>query len=178
MNKYEQQAAEFLQNTNTKLSVEFSHHGKHFADDKSTRDVYTCTLSRGKRSYTFNFGQSIVNSGFYYTIGKQKFTIDRKYLQPEFKKNLIFHIKKESGFTFLNNGESDVIHYPKAPTAYDILACLTKYDPGTFEDFCSEFGCDTDSRNAERTYKAVVKEWEAVNRLFTDEEIEELTEIN
>lgn len=137
MNKYEQQAAEFLQKTNTKLTVEFSHHGKHFADDKQTRDVYKCKLSRGNRSYEFNFGQSINNSGY------------------------------------AHNKYTRVI-----PTAYDILACLTKYDPGTFEDFCSEFGYDTDSRNAERTYKAVVKEWEAVNRLFTDEEIEELAEIN
>lgn len=27
------------------------------------------------------------------------------------------------------------------PTCYDILACLTKYDPGDYEDFCSELGC-------------------------------------
>ncbi len=30
------------------------------------------------------------------------------------------------------------------PTAYDILACLTKYEVGTFDDFCSNFGYDTD----------------------------------
>ena len=28
----------------------------------------------------------------------------------------------------------------QTPRAYDILTCLTKYDPGTFENFCSDFG--------------------------------------
>lgn len=63
------------------------------------------------------------------------------------------------------------------PTAYDVLACLTKYDPGTFEDFCSEFGYDEDSRNAEKTYNAVKDEWQNVRALFTDSEIEQLQEI-
>lgn len=54
------------------------------------------------------------------------------------------------------------------PTMYDILTCLTKYDPQDFENFCSEFGYDTDSRSAEKTYKAVVKEWHNVMKLFYD----------
>lgn len=29
------------------------------------------------------------------------------------------------------------------PNAYDILAAVEKSDPGTFDDFCSEFGCKT-----------------------------------
>ena len=51
---------------------------------------------------------------------------------------------------------------------YDILTCLTKYNTETFEDFCAEFGYDTDSRNTEKTYKAVCKEFSAVERLFGD----------
>jgi len=65
----------------------------------------------------------------------------------------------------------------KAPTAYDVLACITKYDPGTFEEFCGEFGYDTDSKKAEKTYKAVVQEWLTVSRLYNDEEIELMAEI-
>lgn len=65
----------------------------------------------------------------------------------------------------------------KTPTAYDMLACLQKYDVGYFEDFCSDFGYDTDSRTAERIYKAVCKEWEKVSRFFTSDEIEQLQEI-
>lgn len=62
------------------------------------------------------------------------------------------------------------------PTMYDVLACLQKYDVGSFEDFCSEFGYSEDSRQAEKIYKAVQKEFQAVERLFSDV-IEELQEI-
>ena len=67
----------------------------------------------------------------------------------------------------------------KEPTAYDILACLTKYDPGTFEDFCSEFGYDydEDSRSAERIYFAAQKEYSQLSKLFTEKQMEELQEI-
>lgn len=65
-------------------------------------------------------------------------------------------------FTFKANLMGDT------PTAYDILACLTKGDPGTFEDFCWGYGYDTDSRKAERIYKAVCKEWRNVERVFGD----------
>ena len=176
--KYEQQAEAFLNATKTAFKCEFLRHGKHFIDDKDTRDIYKITLTRGKRSYTFNFGQSIADSGFYYTMGKQKVNIDRKYLLQENKQNLIHHIRREANYQFVNNGKSDTIHYPIAPTAYDVLACLTKNDPGTFEDFCSEFGYDEDSRKAEKIYNAVLDEWKNVCALFTDEEIEQLQEIN
>jgi len=62
------------------------------------------------------------------------------------------------------------------PSMYDVLACLTKYDPGSFENFCSEYGYDTDSRKAEKTYKAVCKEFAAIERLFWDI-LDELQEI-
>jgi hypothetical protein len=62
------------------------------------------------------------------------------------------------------------------PTAYDVLACLTKYDPYSFENFCADFGYDLDSRKAEKTFKMVQKEFENVQRLFGDV-IEKLQEI-
>lgn len=63
------------------------------------------------------------------------------------------------------------------PSEYDVLACLEKYDPGTFEDFCSEFGYDEDSKTAERIYIAVIKEYKDLTRIFTEEQMEELSEI-
>ena len=172
--EYEQQAEAFLKATNTEFKCEFLKHGKHFVDDKETRDIYRITLTRGKRSYTFNFGQSIVDSGFYYTKGRQVIQIDRSQLT---NKNLVLWIKLRD-YDFLNNGKSDKIHYPVAPTAYDVLACLTKSDPDTFENFCSEYGYDEDSRKAEKIYNAVLDEWRNVCALFTDEEIEQLQEIS
>jgi hypothetical protein len=64
------------------------------------------------------------------------------------------------------------------PTPYSVLACLQKYDVGSFEDFCKEFGYVEDSRKAEKIYKGVLKEYNAVNRLFTEDEIKVLAEIN
>jgi len=63
------------------------------------------------------------------------------------------------------------------PTAYDILTCITKYNPGTFESFCSEYGFDMDSRRAEKIYKDTLKEWAGVERLFSDV-LKQLREIN
>lgn len=63
------------------------------------------------------------------------------------------------------------------PTLYDVLACLTKYDPGTFEDFCSEFGYNTDSVTARKTYDSVREEWLNMERLFSAKDIELLQEI-
>lgn len=63
------------------------------------------------------------------------------------------------------------------PSAYDLLACLQKSDPGSFKDFCGDFGYDTDSRKAERVYEAVRAEWFKMNDFFTDAELTELQEI-
>jgi hypothetical protein len=64
----------------------------------------------------------------------------------------------------------------KRPTKYDILACLTKYDPCDFDNFCAEFGYNNDSIKAYKTYKAVQKEYNNVIRLFSDvmERLEEI----
>lgn len=59
-----------------------------------------------------------------------------------------------------------------APEEYDILACLQKYDVGSFEDFISEFGYAD-----KKVYKAVCREYEKVCRCFTPAQIELLQEI-
>jgi hypothetical protein len=63
------------------------------------------------------------------------------------------------------------------PTAYDVLACLQKYDVGTFEDFCGNYGYDNDSIKSLKTYKAVKKEYENVIKMFGDV-MNELEEFN
>jgi hypothetical protein len=64
------------------------------------------------------------------------------------------------------------------PSAYDVLACLTCYSPGTFENFCGDYGYDLDSRSAYKTYKEVMKEYKNLELLFTPEQLEQLSEIN
>ncbi len=70
------------------------------------------------------------------------------------------------------------------PTPYDVLACLQKYDPESYEDFCANFDMDAfSSYNGKRiaasdkVYKAVCKEYESLCRLFSSEQIEKMQEI-
>jgi len=102
---------------------------------------------------------------------------ERKSMWDEQQSRTVFRVKlsrKGKSYTF-EFGQS-IAAGNEDPTMYDILTCLTKYDPESFDNFCSEYGYDTDSRKAEKTYKAVCKEFEAVDRLFGDV-IDELAEI-
>jgi hypothetical protein len=176
VNTHEQQAIDFLNATETTFKAEFLKNDFHFDGDESKRDIYKITLKRGTRKYSFNFGQSISKStkvkdklnGREFTMsGKSAGNHSYKYLYPErFPKN-----KAEEIF-----GDFKLIK-GTAPNAYDILACLQKYDAGSFEDFCGDFGYDTDSRSAKKTYKAVLKEYQIVCALWSDSEIEQLQEI-
>lgn len=75
------------------------------------------------------------------------------------------------------------------PTCYDILACLTKYNPGEYEEFCFEFGYETEIENqfgrftrnetAYKIWRACCDEWKRVKRVFGEgETLEELREID
>lgn len=168
---YEQQAIDFLQSTGTSFTATFLKNGKHFDSDKDYRDIYVIELKRGSRKYSFNFGQSVMNSQYYQdSIKERTYTLNGGCRTGNYSINDIN--KYQSG------GQKLTLVKGKFPTAYDALACLTKYDPNTFEDFCSDFGYDTDSKSAEKTYNAVVKEYQMVCALFTDAEIELLQEIN
>ncbi len=174
---YQQQAIDFLNKVEAKIEMNYLKSGKHFDDDKENRDIYGVTITNKRgRKYTFNFGQSYSNSGFYYTKGRTKYLLPDKLLNKN-KSELGRFIKSNIDWEYLNNGKSDIIHYPVKPTEYDILACITKYDPDTFENFCSEFGYDTDSRRAEAIYEAVKDEYLNICRLFNEDELNEMAEI-
>lgn len=180
MDEYIKQASDFLEKTGTVFTAEFLKYDFHFTGDKEKRDIYKITLKRGNRAYSFNFGQSLNSSGLRVIspTGKTLFVMSTndylKIKNSEFPP-LKFTIKQRY---FVNLMPADKITKPETPTAYDVLACLQKYPIDTFEDFCSEFGYDEDSRAAEKTYKAVKTEYENLSRLFSDEELEEMQEIN
>lgn len=104
-------------------------------------------------------------------IVKSQRDIENDFLIPQVIRQVV-KLKETKGELGILQAD-EILH----PTAYDVLTCLTKSDPGTFENFCSEYGYDTDSRSAVRTYKSVRKEWNAVSKLFSDKEIEQLQEI-
>lgn len=128
IDSYERKALDFAAKHKVKFAV-FNNpeYRQYWPGDRDPRYVFKCRLPRGLKSYTFTYGQSIVNN-------------DQK------------------------------------PNIYNVLSRLTKYDPGTFEDFCNDCGYSEDSRSAEKIYHSVVKEWKAVKRLFVDI-LEELREI-
>lgn len=126
--------------------------------------------------------QGLYNKGAY--VIANEIGLKMQILSSEYKlhfdgdkqKRYVFKIKLIKGgkqYTF-EFGQS-ISEGSNEPTLYDVLTCLTKYDPETFEDFCENYGYDTDSRKAEKVYKEVVKEFNNMQRLFTNEELELLT---
>lgn len=73
----------------------------------------------------------------------------------------------------LNNSKN----IKKSVSAYDVLSVLYPDYFENFEDFCIAYGYSTDSISAFKTYLAVVDESKKLLRLFTENEIEELCEI-
>lgn len=54
-------------------------------------------------------------------------------------------------------------HHGAAPKLEDVLDCMASdasgaETAGSFEEWCSEYGYDTDSRKAEKTYSAITKQ--------------------
>lgn len=159
MNEHHKQAQDFMEKTGLKISVKFKSFGKYFADDKEERDIYDVTFTRDPRSYTFTFGQSIVNSGTFELPGKMGIPLKVSRTPQD---TLVTPWKRKR---------------PVEPVPYDILACLQTVNPGTFADFCADFGYDTDSRKAEKTYRAVVDEYLQLSSMFSEQEMEELSAI-
>jgi len=70
-------------------------------------------------------------------------------------------------------------HEGKRPTAYDVLACLSsdQYCPDNFEEFCGEYGYDTDSIKASKLFKVCSRFAKRIKAFFTITELGELSEI-
>jgi hypothetical protein len=105
------------------------------------------------------------------------------YLEEEKSKRDIYEITLKRGSRFYTFDFGQSLSNSKLniePTTYDVLASLTTDEPDLekFEEFCASYGYDSDSRNAEKTYLALVEEHKNLKMLFTDAELEKLGEIN
>lgn len=161
MTHYNAQAKNFLQDTNTTFKAEFVENNFHFEGEKKKRDIYKITFTRGTRSMVLNFGQCIKDSRYMLYI--KELTPGYMMNKADIKLKIPPHHKKRF---------QDI-----TPTPYDVLACLTKYDVESFQDFCDNFGYNIDSIEANKIYKACKKEFEEVQKLWNDQEIEKLQEI-
>ena len=189
MENYEQQSKDFLNKTNTTFKAEFLKNDYHFDSDTTKRDIYNITLERGNRKFSFKFGQSAFNSSYYLDrTTKKKFNECKDYYESldsskkMYKENFFRVITNSSMMIGNHSSRKQLINFGVLktgvePSSYDVLSCLTKYDPETFENFCSAFGYDEDSKKSEKTFNAVLDEYKNVAMLWNESEIEELQEI-
>jgi hypothetical protein len=86
------------------------------------------------------------------------------------------------------NGESFDIEYSQGsafqgatPNDTDVFNSLlldtSEIDGTDFEEWCGNYGYDTDSRRAERMFNACKKTYENMRRLFSDGDLDELREL-
>lgn len=169
MDEYIEQATEFLQKTNSEMKIEYMGLSVNREwKEKEKRCLYEITLTSPRGSMTFDFWDSIRNAEIK-TMTLEAYA-EKRYRMPF--PSLTQAEKMQANKELASKKKNAV------PSVYDVLACLTKSDPGTFEDFCSNFGYDEDSRTAERIYFAVQKEYTQLTRIFTPGQMEELAEIN
>jgi len=181
MNEYQKQANEFLKKTNSNIKIEFVKYDYYFERDTEKRDIYKITLSRENRSFTFNFGQSLNNSGIKLKMGTGKEINFTEKLNQRDKK-LIRDSKPINSYCItdyigFSPCSKDKLIYPKYPDNYSILACLTTFDPGNFDNFCCDYGYDNYSRTAEKIYNAVKNEYQNLCMLYNDDELKLLSKI-
>ncbi len=152
---YKKQGRDFLAETNTKLNMVYLGKRFHFPSDTEPRDCYQVTLQNARGHYSFTYGDSIANT----------------------EQNARGHYSFTFGDSIANTEENRNLATRRNPSAYSILACLTKSEPeASVDDFASDYGY-TKPSEAIRAHTAVLEEWAGIQRLFTPEQIEKLAEI-
>lgn len=159
---YEQQAIDFLQKTNTTLTFEFSH-------VENQRFVYKWILKKGSREAKGEFTQSL-NETHRYIFGMD-YPIGRKTIYQEQQ----FNDKLNKAVKFADARAKLGKPIP-SPSAYDLLVCLTKEDPGDVNQFAEAFGYNHPS-DAIRIHGLCKNEYQQLCSLFNEEEMDELREI-
>lgn len=177
MTDYQKQAQDFLNKTQTTIKKEFDRYGKHFDNDKYERNIWTITMSNKYHTYTFKYGDSIINSSIDWT----KYNLPAHQVKILQAKGIVnYDTLLKSKFEFENWYRIKAIaknYTPVEPDDYSILACLTQLYSTDFADFCSDYGYDTDSMRAKKIFDACVIEDSNLRKLFDRSELEELAEI-
>lgn len=133
--------------------------------EKEKRDFYFVNLETSKGEIEFKFWDSIFNTDLRH-LDCYKFA--RKHYAYMYGRLSMYDAEIKWG---------EDRRKLKEPNIYDVMSCVTKYDPGSFEDFCCEYGYDDDSIRALKIYKAVCDEWQKMCQIFTEEDMEKLREI-
>ena len=148
LSEYDLQAEAFCKATDLEIKKEYNGHRAYFDGDKEPRAVWSITLTRkGRKPYSFTYGDSIANS-----------------------------YRKSKRWSSIRDIDSRRPIHP-IPTDYDILACVEKNGLRSFSEFCDDCGYDSDSIKARDTWQAVQEQASAIEAMFSPEELLQLQEI-
>lgn len=122
---------------------------KHFIDDKDPRQVITVRITKKENPnsvLSFEFGMSLNDTEILEANNQQG--INRKLFKKA--QRIKYHL------------------------IYSLLACIKSdsYCPELFEDFCSDYGYDSDSIKAKNIFDTARPHAIKINRFFTSEELE------
>ena len=146
MSEYVKQAKDFLASCNATMEIKYAGLEKPTWDNKPHR-TYDCTIKTPRGTMMVHFYDSLHNTELHLPYDE---CYEKKYY------------RKYSGLTI-----NEKMRFQKqikekrekaVPTEYNILACLTKYDVGSMDDFMHEFGyeikCVQDMTDFINTYNA------------------------
>ena len=170
MTEYEAQAKQFLKDCNATMEINFI--GKevppYWLGETKPHNKYQFTIKTPKGKYTSYFWDSLRNTEVSEmtadSLACKKYKAHYDVLRSHERTNVLRELRS--------------IKSNAIPTEYDILACVEKYSYNSFSDFCSEFGCSTDSISARETFIACGEEYAGLRRIFTEEQMEMLRGIN
>jgi hypothetical protein len=117
-------------------------------------------------------------------------TMEGKYLRTEdrlyygdtkldyipFPSNVMKELKNDNRFSrpaltnYLRTKKEETIN----GILYSVLCSIRSdfYIPDTFDEFCADFGYDTDSRQAEKTFNACIVQSKKLKTLFSESDID------
>jgi len=137
------------------------------------------TLKNKNGHFTFDFWNSIAKAELleYALYCKEKGNTNNQ------KGDILKKLLQENKITtspLIMNGKRliETVETLIIPTPYDVLACLDVMYNDTFEDFCFNYGYDDDSITAKRIYDASMLQDRMLRKLFTQEQLEQLQDIN
>ena len=170
--EYDKQAADFLKDTQSELKITYLYTGTYFHDDTDERDIYGFTITTPRGSYSSKFGDSIHNTERRLLAAK-----GRCHYAEDYAAAKKFGLKVSPSGHIIN---CKAINNTK-PSAYDILACLEKYTPDTFEAFCDEYGYSHLSiKEHDKIMKIFLEckeQSQALQRIFSPEQLEQLEQL-
>lgn len=165
MMDYKELIIKFLKEANATCEIVYGGIARNdLWKEKDKRNWYDVTITTPYGSMQYMFWDSIHNTEIL-MMGLDD------YVKKNLKRNPldITYFEKTKALKQLAGLKEKAV-----PTAYDVICCLTMYDVGTFEEFCSDYGYDEDSRRAEKIYIACIKEYKDLTRIFSEDQLAEL----